>query len=67
MGQVGDDPFGRFLEKTLQENNVDTSMLIKEDQTTLAFVSIDQHGERDFTFMRGADVKYQFQQIDFLR
>ena len=40
-------------------------MLIKEDQTTLAFVSIDQHGERDFTFMRGADVKYQFQQIDF--
>jgi fructokinase len=65
MGQVGDDPFGRFLEKTLQENNVDTSMLIKEDQTTLAFVSIDQHGERDFTFMRGADVKYQFQQIDF--
>jgi fructokinase len=65
MGQVGNDSFGTFLEKTLQENNVDTSMLVKEKQTTLAFVSIDQHGERDFTFMRGADGEYHFQQIDF--
>ncbi|EMA6344527.1 carbohydrate kinase [Bacillus cytotoxicus] len=64
MGQVGKDPFGDFLEKTLQENNVDTSMLVKDKQTTFAFVSIDKHGERDFTFMRGADGEYQFQQID---
>ncbi|PGB59358.1 carbohydrate kinase family protein [Bacillus toyonensis] len=64
IGQVGNDPFGEFLEKTLQENCVDTSMLIKENQTTLAFVSIDQHGERDFTFMRGADGEYQFHKID---
>ncbi|MBY0595015.1 carbohydrate kinase family protein [Bacillus bingmayongensis] len=64
MGQVGNDPFGKFLEKTLQENGVDTSMLVKEKQTTFAFVSIDQHGERDFTFMRGADGEYQFHQID---
>ncbi|MCZ2969982.1 fructokinase, partial [Acinetobacter baumannii] len=59
MGQVGNDPFGEFLEQTLQRAQVDTSMLIKDKQTTLAFVSIDQDGERDFTFMRGADGEYQ--------
>ncbi|PEZ07535.1 carbohydrate kinase [Bacillus sp. AFS018417] len=64
MGQVGNDPFGEFLEKTLQDADVDTSMLIKEKQTTLAFVSLDSHGERDFTFMRGADSEYKFEQID---
>lgn len=64
MGQVGDDPFGDFLEKTLQENNVDTTMLVKEKNTTLAFVSIDHHGERDFAFMRGADGEYKSQQIE---
>ncbi|PEA55161.1 carbohydrate kinase [Bacillus pseudomycoides] len=64
MGQVGNDPFGDFLEKTLQEANVDTSMLMKEKQTTLAFVSLDPHGERDFTFMRGADGEYTFEQIE---
>lgn len=50
MGQVGNDPFGEFLEQTLQRAQVDTSMLIKDKQTTLAFVSIDQDGERDFYF-----------------
>ncbi|MEG7833184.1 carbohydrate kinase family protein [Bacillus cereus] len=64
MGQVGNDPFGEFLEQTLQRAQVDTSMLIKDKQTTLAFVSIDQDGERDFTFMRGADGEYQFNSID---
>lgn len=64
MGQVGNDPFGKFLEQTLQRAKVDTSMLIKDKQTTLAFVSIDQNGERDFTFMRGADGEYQFNSID---
>lgn len=29
MGQVGNDPFGEFLEQTLQRAQVDTSMLIK--------------------------------------
>ncbi|MEC2707339.1 carbohydrate kinase [Bacillus thuringiensis] len=64
MGQVGNDPFGEFLEQTLERAQVDTSMLIKDKQTTIAFVSIDQDGERDFTFMRGADGEYQFNSID---
>ena len=56
-GKVGNDPFGQFLKKTLDEANVDTSMLLLDDEhpTTLAFVSLKANGERDFVFSRGAD------------
>lgn len=67
LGKVGNDPFGVFLEDTLKEVNVDTSMLIKGGNTTLAFVSIDSNGERDFKFFRGADADYSFDDIDFLK
>ncbi|MCB2294404.1 carbohydrate kinase [Clostridium algoriphilum] len=67
LGKVGNDPFGVFLENTLKEVNVDTSMLIKGGNTTLAFVSIDSKGERDFKFCRGADGEYSFDDIDFLK
>jgi fructokinase len=56
-GKVGNDPFGHFLKNTLEEVNVDTSMLVLDDDypTTLAFVSLKANGERDFVFNRGAD------------
>jgi fructokinase len=56
-GKVGNDPFGNFLKNTLDEVNVDTSMLVLDDEhpTTLAFVSLKANGERDFVFNRGAD------------
>jgi fructokinase len=56
-GKVGNDPFGYFLKNTLDEVNVDTSMLVLDDEhpTTLAFVSLKANGERDFVFNRGAD------------
>lgn len=56
-GKVGNDPFGHFLKKTLDELNIDTSMLVLDDEhpTTLAFVSLKENGERDFVFNRGAD------------
>lgn len=57
VGKVGKDPFGVFLEKTLTEVGVDTSMLLFDShkQTTFAFVSLKKGGERDFVFQRGAD------------
>lgn len=64
LGKVGDDSFGVFLEETLKDVDVDTSMMIKGNNTTLAFVSIDANGERDFTFLRGADGEYSFDNID---
>jgi fructokinase len=56
-GKVGNDPFGHFLKKTLDDLNVNTSMLVLDDKhpTTLAFVSLKANGERDFVFNRGAD------------
>jgi len=56
MGKVGDDPFGHFLKDTLDENGVNTDSLIlsKTEKTTLAFVSLTESGERDFTFYKGA-------------
>jgi fructokinase len=54
LGQVGDDPFGHFLEEVLRETNVDTRWLrfSKEARTALAFVSLRADGERSFVFYR---------------
>ncbi|SHJ68987.1 carbohydrate kinase family protein [Tepidibacter formicigenes] len=65
-GKVGNDSFGVFLEKTLQESCVDTSMLILDEKvnTTLAFVSLNSNGERDFVFNRGADELLEYDELD---
>lgn len=65
-GKVGADAFGDFLELTLKEKNVDTRMLARDltDPTTLAFVSLDSTGERDFIFNRGADANHQREDLD---
>ena len=56
VGCVGNDPFGRFLLHILDNANVDISQAQQSEIfTTLAFVSIDSDGERDFVFSRGAD------------
>lgn len=67
LGQVGDDSFGRFLVETLEAVNIDTSMTKMEGCTTLAFVAIDENGERDFEFNRGSDGEYAFESIDLSR
>lgn len=64
LGQVGNDSFGRFLVETLKSVNIDTSMTKMEGCTTLAFVAIDENGERDFEFNRGSDGEYSFDSID---
>jgi fructokinase len=66
-GKVGADPFGRFLKETLDEVNVDTSMLVLDSKsnTTLAFVSLKSDGERDFVFNRGADELLSSDELDF--
>lgn len=61
IGCVGWDPFGSFLLNVLQNEGVDTSMAQRSKEfTTLAFVSIDEEGERDFVFSRGADLELQY-------
>lgn len=55
IGKVGSDYFGSFLRNTLQENDVNCEGLRvdKKTHTTLAFVSLDEKGDRSFSFCRG--------------
>lgn len=59
-GRMGDDDFGRFLMETLEQHNVRALCpeLIREATTTMAFVSLNEAGDRSFTFARkpGADM-----------
>lgn len=61
IGKAGDDMHGRYLKKVLDEQNVDTQGMILDPDyfTTLAFVAVDERGERTFSFARkpGADTK----------
>ena len=54
MGQVGDDPFGRYLAAVLAAENVNTDGVTfsKEARTALAFVSNTADGDRSFMFYR---------------
>jgi len=51
-GKVGDDPFGRFLARSLAEQGVDVTGLIFDTvhRTRLAFISLTTSGDRDFAF-----------------
>lgn len=65
IGKVGKDPFGYFLKKTLDEVAVNTQGLILDENnnTTLAFVSLKNDGERDFIFNRGADGELSIEEM----
>jgi len=66
IGKVGDDHFGEYLREYLSSVGVDTSGVITDmrHSTTLAFVSLQDDGERDFIFNRGADRCLTRQDID---
>ncbi len=60
IGKVGNDNFGKMLVDTLNQENVTIPNQIMTDKavTTMAFVHLDKHNERSFTFARkpGADM-----------
>lgn len=53
IGRVGDDPFGRFMQKTLADEQVNTEWLRRDPRhrTSTVVVDLDDDGERSFTFM----------------
>ncbi len=61
LGKVGDDAFGKLLLQTLSQKKIDTSGIIQTASafTTLAFVTLDETGNREFSFARkpGADTQ----------
>ena len=68
LGKVGADKFGRLLMGTLGAAGIETRGLIVSDDvfTTLAFVTLDESGDREFSFARkpGAETCIRFEEID---
>ena len=60
IGKVGKDAFGAYLRSTLVDSGINDSGLVTDDAipTTLAFVQLDEKGDRSFSFYRkpGADM-----------
>lgn len=68
IGKVGDDAFGGLLRHTLSDAGIDIRGVLSDPEyfTTLAFVTIDEAGDRSFSFARkpGADTQLKFDEID---
>lgn len=68
LTKLGMDAFGDFIIKTLQEKGVDTSIILRTDEanTSLAFVSLDSSGDRDFAFYRkpGSDMLLESSELN---
>lgn len=68
LGKVGNDTFGKLLLGTLQKAGIETKgMIVSNDVfTTLAFVTLDEQGDREFSFARkpGADTQIRFEEVD---
>lgn len=69
IGKVGKDMHGLFLRDTLEQAGIDCKGLIIDDKvfTTLAFVALNENGERSFSFARkpGADTMLTKEEVDF--
>lgn len=68
IAMVGSDDFGNMLVGDMAAAGVDVSCVRRTEKacTTLAFVSLDEHGDRSFTFVRrpGADMLLSFADVD---
>ncbi len=68
IGKVGNDMHGLFLKETMENAGIDTKGLVVADDvfTTLAFVSLNDSGEREFSFARkpGADTCLLKEEVD---
>ncbi len=68
IGKVGDDRFGHLLIGTLRRAGIETKGILADANrfTTLAFVTLDESGNRDFSFARkpGADTCLTPEEID---
>jgi fructokinase len=69
IGKAGKDMFGEFLKSVLNEHDVDTRgfRFSSENNTTLAFVELDENGDRSFSFYRkpGADTTLTAEEVDY--
>jgi len=70
VGMLGEDMFGDFLLNSLQKAGVATDGVVRtnEARTALAFVALDERGERSFSFYRppSADMLFRVPHFDQL-
>lgn len=68
LGKVGTDAFGNMLTATLTKAGIETRGIVVDENvfTTLAFVTFDDQGDREFSFARkpGADTQLCFEELD---
>lgn len=68
IGKIGEDAFGKRLLSTLKKAGIGTKGIITDDKvfTTLAFVTLDETGNREFSFSRkpGADTCIFYDELD---
>lgn len=68
LAKVGDDVFGRLLCRTAAQAGIDTVGIVVDGSvfTTLAFVTLDTDGDRDFSFARkpGADMLLRYDELN---
>lgn len=68
IGKAGKDMHGEFLKETVEKENVNTDGFILDEKyfTTLAFVDLNDKGERSFSFARkpGADTQMTAEEMD---
>lgn len=69
LGKVGDDTFGHLLVNTLKQLGIETRGILTDPAvfTTLAFVTLDSTGNREFSFARkpGADTCLSADEVDY--
>ncbi|WP_123043302.1 PfkB family carbohydrate kinase [Cohnella candidum] len=68
IGKVGRDSFGEYLAGILRNNGISTEGMVfsETENTTLAFVELNDRGDRTFTFYRkpGADMMLKPEEVD---
>ena len=69
IGKVGDDRFGRLLIQTAADCGIATEGIVMDASvfTTMAFVTLDTAGNREFSFARkpGADTCLTEHEVDY--
>lgn len=68
LGKVGKDAFGHYLKSILDQAGIATMGLVLDETypTTLAFVNLDDRGDRSFSFYRspGADLMLRPEEVE---
>ncbi len=69
IGKVGEDIFGNYLVNVLEQHGINTEGIktTSEAKTTLAFVQLDENGDRSFSFYRnpGADTMLEKSDVNY--